>query len=111
MSKDVEKVEVTNEEQSGIGTYVFKKKTVIDGVEVKEVSYDLTQINGASIRRVKSNLTKKNYMVAVKEIDEVFQTAVFAECVGWTIENVEALAMVDYLAIADIVRDFIIGED
>ena len=100
-----------DEKQSGIGTYVFKKKTVIDGEEVKEISYDLTTVNGAAIRRVKANLQKKNYMAVVKEVDEVFQTAVFAECVGWTIDNMEALAMVDYLALADIVRDFIIGED
>ena len=106
MSKKVEEIK-----EIGVGTYVFKKPTKVDGEEVKEVNYDLTSLNGSAIRRVKGNLQRKGYTVAVKELDEVFHTALFAECVGWTIDNVESLSAVDYMNIADIVRDFLTAED
>lgn len=107
MSKKV----VEEIKEIGVGTYVFKKPTKVDGEEVKEVNYDLTSLNGSAIRRVKGNLQRKGYTVAVKELDEVFHTALFAECVGWTIDNVESLSAVDYMNIADIVRDFLTAED
>lgn len=109
MSKVVETVEEV--EEVGVGTYVFKKPAKIDGEEVEEISYDLTSINGSAIRRVKGNLQRKGYTVAVKELDEVFHTALFAEAVGWTIDNVESLHAVDYMNIADIVRDFLMVEE
>lgn len=95
----------------GVGTYVFKKPVKIDGEEVKEISYDLTSLNGSAIRRTKGNLQRKGYTVAVKELDEVFHTALFAEAVGWTIDNVESLPASDYMNIADLVRDFLTAED
>ena len=109
MGKEAEKVEEVI--QIGAGTYVLKKPTTIDGAEVKEVSYDLASLNGSAIRRVKGNLQRKGYTVAVKELDEVFHTALFAEAVGWTVDNVEALSAVDYMNVADIVRDFLAAED
>ena len=109
MSK--ENVAVEEVKEIGVGTYAFKKPAKIDGEEVKEISYDLTSINGSAIRRVKGALQKKNYTIILKDLDEVFHTALFAEAVGWTIDNVESLSAVDYMNIADIVRDFLLEQE
>lgn len=93
------------------GVYKFKKPTKIDGEEVKEIRYDFSEINGAAIRRAKSELQKRGYTVAVKELDEVFHSAIFAMASGLTIDNVEAFSAVDYMGVADIARDFLNGED
>ena len=96
---------------SEAGTYVFKKPTVIDGDPVTEINYDFSTINGAAIRRAKSDLQKRGYTVAVKELDEVFHTALFAQASGLTVDNVESFHAVDYMNVANIARDFLIAED
>ena len=108
VAAEKEAVEV---EESGVGTYVFKKPTKIDGDEVTEISYDLSDLTGAAIRRAKADLQKRGYTVAVKELDECFHAALFAQASGLTIDNVEGFAGVDYMNVANIVRDFLyIGE-
>lgn len=103
--------EVTEVENSGVGTYKFKKPTVIDGEKKEEINYDLSQLTGVTLRRAKAELQKRGYTVAVKELDEVFHTAIFAEVAGLTIDNVESFSAVDYLGVANIVRDFLMGEE
>lgn len=105
--KAVEETEVNKD----VGTYVFKKPTKIDGEEVKEVNYDFSSINGSSIRRAKGELQRRGYTVAVKELDECFHAAIFAEASGLTLDNVESFSAVDYMNIADIARGFLTGED
>ena len=77
------------EEVKGVGTYVFKKPTKIDGEEVKEIAYDLNLLNGKSIRNARSELGKRGYAVVLKEFDEVYNAALFAEASGLTFDNVE----------------------
>ena len=98
-------------ESAAVGTYVFKKPTKIDGEEEKEISYDLTLLNGGAIRRAKAELTRRGYHVAVKELDEVYHTALFAQVTGLTIDNVDAFSAVDYMEVADIVRNFLTAQD
>ena len=99
------------EKQSGVGTYVFKKPTKIEGEELKEISYDFSEINGKAIRQAKSELQKRSYTVAVKELDECFHAALFAIASGLSIDSVESLSAVDYMNVADLARDFLMGED
>ena len=93
------------------GVYTFKKPTKLDGEVVTEIRYDFSEINGAAIRRAKSELQKRGYTVAVKELDEVFHSAIFALASGLTIDNVESFSAVDYMNVADIARDFLNGEE
>jgi pyridoxine 5'-phosphate synthase PdxJ len=108
MSKEVEQVKEV--EQSGVGVYVFKHPTKIEGDDVKEISYDFTEINGKAIRQAKSELQKRSYTVAVKELDECFHAALFAQASGLTLDSVEILHAVDYMNVADLARDFLMGE-
>ena len=102
-----EKIETLN----GIGTYKLKKPTKIDGNAVTEINYNLADLNGASIRKVRTELGKRSYVVSVQELDVPYQAALFAEASGLTIENIESLSMVDYTNISNIVRDFLMGEE
>lgn len=115
-----EKIEIGAEEQEAseetketkeVGTYTFKKPTKIDGEIVKEIAYDFSNINGKSIRQAKSDLQKRSYTVAVKELDECFHAALFAQASGLSLDNVEAFSAVDYMNVADIARDFLMGEE
>ena len=110
MSKEVKEA-VEPVKQSGVGTYVFKKPTTIEGEVVKEINYDFTEINGKAIRQAKSDLQKRSYTVAVKELDECFHAALFAQASGLTIDNVESFSAVDYMNVADLARDFLMGEE
>lgn len=96
---------------SGVGTYKFKKPTKIDGVEVSEIHYDLNILDGKAVRAVKADLTRRNYVVAVKELDEVFHAAMFAYAADITIDSVESFAAIDYMNVADIAKDFMYGEE
>ena len=107
--KEINATEVVAE-VSGVGTYKFIKPTKIDGEEVKEINYDLNVVDGGSIRRVKGGLMKRGYTVAIKELDEVYHAAIFAEATGLTIDNVESFSPVDYMNVADLVKDFLFGE-
>lgn len=111
--KQLEVVEEVKEEvvASGVGTYKFKKPTTIDGEVVTEITYDLTSLNGSSVRRVKGELSRRGYIVAANIIDEVFHAALFAEATGLTLDNVESFALVDYMEVANIVQVFWNGED
>ncbi len=93
------------------GVYTFKRPTKIDGDVVTEIAYDFSEINGASIRKAKSELQKRGYTVAVKELDECYHAALFAQAAGLTIDNVESFGLVDYNNVADIARDFLQAED
>lgn len=106
VTAEMEAVEV---EESSVGTYVFKKPTKIDGVEVTEISYNLDEINGVAIRRAKGELQRRGYTVALKELDEVFHAALFAQASGLTLDNVESFSAVDYMNVADIARGFLNG--
>lgn len=97
-------------ETSGVGVYKFKNPTVIEGTPVKEITYDLTKINGKAIRSARSALGKRSYAVAIKELDEVFHAALFAEASDLSFDSVEEFSAVDYMAVADIVKDFLKGE-
>jgi hypothetical protein len=98
-------------EESGVGEYKFVKPAKIDG-EVKEsVPYDFTMLNGSHIRHAKGELQRRGYTVAVKELDEVFHAAMFAEAAGISIAEVEAFSPRDYNAVADLARDFLYGEE
>lgn len=110
MSKEIETNEVI-ESAGDAGVYKFKKPTKIDGEVVSEINYDFSEINGAAIRRAKSELQKRGYTVAVKELDEVFHSAIFAMASGLTIDNVESFSAVDYMGVADIARGFLNGEE
>lgn len=109
MSEDL-KQEVKEKENKAVGTYVFKRPTMIDGKEVTEVPYDFNLIDGSAIRRAKGALTRKGYVVAVKEYDEVFLAALFAEASGLTLETVEKFALVDFMNVADLTQVFWNGE-
>lgn len=106
-----EAIEETAEKIAGVGTYTFKQPAKIDGEAVDTIDYDFTAMNGSNIRHAKSELQKRGYTVAVKELDECFHAAMFAEAAGVSIEDVERFGMKDYNAVADIARDFLFGED
>ena len=110
MSTEFEMNEVT-ESVKDAGVYKFKKPTKIDGEVVTEIHYNFSEINGAAIRSAKSELQRRGYTVAVKELDEVFHSAIFAMASGLTIDNVESFSAVDYMGVADIARDFLNGEE
>ena len=95
----------------GVGTYKLKKPTLIDGVQVKELNYNLEALDGKAIRNIRTTLGRRGYIVSAKEIDSVLHAAMFAEACGLTIDNIEALSATDYMNVADIVRDFLIGEE
>ena len=109
MSKNAENTVITPEEL-GCGVYTFKKPTTIDGEPVTEIRYNMSNINGSTIRRAKGELQMRGYTVAVKELDEVFHATIFAIAAGLTIDNVEAFSAVDYNAVANIARDFLFVE-
>ena len=98
-------------ENTGVGTYVFKKPTKIDGEEVKEINYDFNAINGAAIRDIRTELGKRSYVVSVPELDQVFQAGMFAVASGLTLDNVEAFALRDYMNVTELARDFLLTEE
>lgn len=97
------------EEILGVGTYTFKEPTKIDGEEVKTIDYDFTTLDGSNIRHARAQLQRKGYTVAVKELDECFHAAMFAEAAGISLEDVERFGCNDYEAVADIAQDFLYG--
>lgn len=98
-------------EEIGVGEYKFVKPAKIDG-EVKEsIPYDLTMLNGSHIRHAKGELQRIGYHVAVKELDEVFHAAMFAEAAGISLADVERFSPRDYNNVADLARDFLYGEE
>lgn len=99
------------EEIAGVGTYTFKVPTNINGEEVKTIDYDFTALNGSNIRNARSGLGRAGYVVAVKELDECFHAAMFAEAAGISLADVERFDMRDYEAVADIAKDFLYGEE
>ena len=114
MSNEKEQIEVTAEietaAESGVGTYKLIKPTKIDGNIVTEINYNLANLNGKNIRHIRARLGRKGYMVSAKEIDSVLHAAMFADASGLTDDNIEALSSIDYMNVADIVRDFLLGE-
>lgn len=117
MSNKAEKVENVSAENteevvtSGVGTYTFKNPVMINGEETSEIKYDLTELTGKVVRRAKSELQKRGYTVALKELDECFHAALFAEACGLSVDDVENFPANDYMNIADLVRDFLNGEE
>lgn len=109
--KNVKANEAANEKSSGVGTYVFKQPTTIDGEEVKEINYDFNAINGVAIRDIRTELGKRAYTVSVPEIDQVFHAGMFAHACGLTLDNVEAFALRDYMAVTELARDFLLAEE
>jgi hypothetical protein len=104
-------VEENTEEISGVGTYTFKKPTNINGEMVETIDYDFTALNGSNIRHARSELAKTGYVVAVKELDACFHSAMFAEAAGISLADVERFDMRDYENVADIAKDFLYGEE
>lgn len=104
---EVAETEIT----SGVGVYKLRKPTKIDGNIVSELSYNLDSLTGSDIKRIRTALGKRGYIVTAKEIDSVLHAAIFAEASGLTMDNIEALNAFDYMNVADIVRDFLLGED
>jgi hypothetical protein len=98
-------------EESGVGKYKFVKPAKIDGEEREDIPYDFTELNGSHIRHAKGELQRRGYTVAVKELDEVFHAAMFAEAAGISVADVERFSPRDYNAVADLARDFLYGED
>lgn len=113
MSEKIEKsnAAVETATNTGVGTYVFKKPTTIDGEEVKEINYDFNVINGAAIRDIRTELGKRAYAASVPEIDQVFQAGMFAVACGLTLDNVEAFALRDYFNVTELARDFLLAEE
>ena len=113
MSEKIEKEknEEVTVENTGVGTYVFKKPTKIDGEEVSEINYDFNAINGAAIRDIRTELGKRAYIVSVPEVDQVFQAGMFAYASGLTLDNVEAFSLRDYMAVTELARDFLLAEE
>ena len=113
MSEKIEKANKAAEtaKNTGVGTYVFKKPTKIDGEEVKEITYDFNVINGVAIRDIRTELGKRSYAASVPEIDQVFQAGMFAHASGLTLDNVEAFALRDYMAVTELARDFLLTEE
>lgn len=107
MSKNETQVEAVVEENDYAGEYILKKPTKIDGEEVTSIKYDFSELNGKAIRMAKSELQKRNYTVAIKELDEVYHATLFAMASGLTVDNIEALSMADYNNVADIARGFL----
>lgn len=110
MSKEIVATEEVAE-NSGVGVYKFKKPTKIDGVEVTEISYDLNLLNGKAVRHIKAELAKRGYVVAVKELDEVFHAAMFAYAADITVDSVEDFSSADYMEVADIAKVFMFNEE
>jgi hypothetical protein len=98
-------------EENGVGDYKFIEHANIDGKKVESIPYDFTELNGSHIRHAKGELQRLGYTVAVKELDEVFHAAMFAEAAGISVADVERFSTRDYNAVADLVRDFLYGED
>jgi hypothetical protein len=98
-------------EESGVGEYKFVKPAKIDGVEVKSIPYDFNALNGANIRRAKGYLQQNGYPVLIKEADEVFHATMFAEAAGISYGDLERFSPRDYIAVADLARDFLYGEE
>jgi hypothetical protein len=111
MSKNETQVEAVVEENIYAGEYIFKNPTEIDGEKVTSIKYDFSELNGKAIRMAKSELQRRGYTVAVKELDEVYHAALFAMASGLTVDNVEAFSMVDYNNVADIARGFLNNEE
>lgn len=111
MSEKIVKEAAETAKNTGVGTYVFKTPTVIDGEEVKEINYDFNRINGAAIRDIRTELGKRAYVASVPEIDQVYQAGMFAAASGLTLDNVEAFSCRDYMAVADLARDFLLTEE
>lgn len=99
----------TVEEIVGVGTYEFKEPTTIDGEEVKTIDYDFTALDGSNIRHARAELQRKGYTVAVKELDECYHAAMFAEAAGVSLADVERFGCQDYEAVADIAQAFLYG--
>lgn len=99
------------EETTGIGTYVFKAPTKINGEAVEKIDYDFTALDGSNIRNARASLGKVGYVVTVKELDSCFHAAMFAEAAGISLADVERFDMRDYEKVADIAKDFLYGED
>lgn len=105
---------VTTEEieilESGAGEYKFKKPAKIDGEIVETIKYDFNEITGENVRKARSELGKRGYVVSVKELDECYHAALFAEAAGITYADVERFSMADYTAVASIASAFLNGE-
>lgn len=77
-----------NAEVFGVGTYTFKEPTKIEGNTVKEINYDFTKLSGKAVREARSELAKRNYFVAAKQVDEVYHAAMFALAADISIDAV-----------------------
>ena len=99
------------DEERGVGEYEFVIPTKIDGEEKKSIPYDFTALNGSNIRHARTELQKRGYTVAVKELDEVFHAAMFAEAAGLSYADVERFSPRDYTAVADLAQVFLYGEE
>lgn len=111
MSEKNVNVADTVEEISGVGTYTFKTPTKINGEMVESIDYDFTALDGSNIRHARSELGKVGYVVTVKELDECFHSAMFAEAAGISLADVERFEPRDYESVADIAKDFLYGEE
>lgn len=110
-NKEIVKAEDIQILGSGVGEYHFKKPATIDGNPVESIKYDFNEITGANIRNARAELGKRGYVVSVKEIDECYQAALFAEAAGITYADVDRFSVVDYSAVAAIAGAFLNGED
>lgn len=99
-------------EENGVGIYTFiKQGTKIDGVEVKDVAYDFNQLDGDNICHARAELAKEGYFVAVKQLDEAYHAAMFAEAAGISFADVKRFGIKDFSNVADIAKDFMFGEE
>lgn len=105
-----ETVEETTEEIAGVGTYIFKTPTKIDGETVESINYDFTTLKGENVRNARTELGKRGYVVSSKMLDVCYHAAMFAEAAGITYADVERFGMKDYDEVADIAQDFLYGE-
>lgn len=112
MSEKTNKEEIIEKEEvSGVGVYKLKCPTKIEGEVVTEIPYDLNEINGKTIRNVRTILGKKAYAVALPQFDDVYNAALFAEATGISFDSIEALSAKDFTNIAELVKDFLYGEE
>ena len=109
--KEAETVEETVEEATGVGTYTFKQPAKVDGETVESINYDFTALDGSNVRNARAELGKRGYVVTVKELDECYHAAMFAEAAGISLADVERFSTKDYEAVADIAKDFLYGEE
>lgn len=96
-----------DEEEAKENILTLNKPVVINGKEVKEITYDFEELSGNSIEKVFNEATKSKYIVSSSyELDPVIGARMFAEAANIPYEEVQKFELYDYVKAASCARDF-----